>query len=287
MNVTGRAAILLTHRRAASLIEVLYHSLIPPSFHVSKAGADAMNEKFDWCVVIPLANEEACFEEFVRALGPCLDDPKSGVAYLVVDSASTDRTLDLVRELAARDPRFIAVWAPENRSVVDAYLRGLREAQKNGHSIIAEMDAGLSHDPRSLKDFISAVHQGAPCAFGFRFQKNESRKDSTRTRRCLSKAATVSTNLLLGTSFQDATSGFQAFSKSTLERILKQSFRSKAHFYHAEMKYLLRGTPYREIPIRYRDPSPRVSWKAVEDSIKVLLLYFGLRLRGKSPKGRE
>jgi len=32
------------------------------------------------------------------------------------------------------------IWAPENKSIVDAYIRGYREALKNKHDYMIEMD---------------------------------------------------------------------------------------------------------------------------------------------------
>jgi len=41
--------------------------------------------------------------------------------------------------------------------VVDAYMRGYREAFKNNHDLIIEMDAGLSHDPETIPAFLTAL----------------------------------------------------------------------------------------------------------------------------------
>ena len=45
--------------------------------------------------------------------------------FAVLDRATTDNTLDLLREYAEMEPRLIVVWSPENRCAVDAYLRGV------------------------------------------------------------------------------------------------------------------------------------------------------------------
>jgi len=93
------------------------------------------NKKF--AVVIPLANESDTFAEFSSMLIDIFDRVKAdnsflGDAYLVVDNVSKDNTLQLCQELHERDSRFIPVWAPENRNVVDAYLRGYKEALLTG-----------------------------------------------------------------------------------------------------------------------------------------------------------
>ena len=94
----------------------------------------------NWAAVVPMANEAPDFDAFIGTLRPVLDRLGSGKIYFVVDKASKDNTLELCRNLSAQDSRFVTVWAPENKNVVDAYMRGFREAYDAGHEIIVEMD---------------------------------------------------------------------------------------------------------------------------------------------------
>lgn len=237
----------------------------------------------NFAVIVPMANESRNFASFVHALGAVLDRLGSGHAYFVVDHASRDDTLALCQALAARDGRFIAVWAPENRHVVDAYMAGYRAALAGGHDVIIEMDAGLSHDPRAIPMFLRVLNEGNECAFGSRFINGGSIYQSTWRRTMLSKAGTWLSNLLLGTSYHDATSGFQAFHADMVRKFTACGLQSKAHFYQTELRYLLRQTRHAEVPIHYRAPSPSVSRKAILNSLAVLLRYVLLRLRGRAP----
>ncbi len=232
----------------------------------------------NFAVTIPMANEEKDFDEFTGVLRNVFDKLGSGTAYLVVDKVSKDRTLELCRELEAKDKRFVTIWAPENRNVVDAYLRGLKEAYDRGHDLIIEMDAGMSHDPRAIIMFIRVLNEGNECAFGSRFINGGSMADSPFFRRWLSKTGTILTNLLLGTRMYDMTSGFQGFHREIVGEIIKYPFKSTAHYYQTEMRYLLRKKRYREIPIHYRAPSKRVSRGAIRNALKVLLYYFYRRI---------
>lgn len=238
----------------------------------------------NWALIIPLANEEEEFETFIQALRSTLDRLNSGTVYLVVDTVSKDRTLELCKALEATDPRFVAVWAPENRNVVDAYIRGYRAAYDHGHEFIIEMDAGLSHDPRAIPMFLRVLNEGNECAFGSRFINGGSITESNYKRTVLSKVGTVLSNVLLGTRMYDMTSGYQGFHRDIVRRFLAYQLLSKAHFYQTELRYLLRYTRYAEIPIHYKAPSPRVSQRAISNSISVLLHYFKLRLTGQQPR---
>lgn len=236
----------------------------------------------DWAAVIPMANEENDFSAFTDEMTRVLDRLHTGTVYMVVDSVSKDRTWELCRLLSEQDSRYHAIWAPENRNVVDAYLRGFKEAYSKGHEIIIEMDAGMSHDPRALPMFLRVLNEGNECAFGSRFINGGSMADSPIKRRMLSRIGTLLANRLLGTQLYDMTSGFQGFHSHIIGRLLDYKLHSTAHFYQTEVRYLLRRYRCAEIPIHYKAPSPRVSRNAIRNSIKVLAFYFFQRLSGRA-----
>jgi dolichol-phosphate mannosyltransferase len=240
-----------------------------------------MNYK-PWAIVTPMANEEKDFFPFVRALQEQLRLIPNGKVFLVVDKASTDNTLQLCIDLGKTDPSFITVWAPENKNVVDAYLRGYKESLKSDAEYIIEMDAGLSHDPAELPNFLKKLDEGFECVYGSRFMKGGSIDSSHPRRHFLSKAGTVLSNVLLGTKLKDMTSGYQGFHRRVVENFLKYDLLSRAHFYQTELKYLLRKYRSVEIPIIYKAPSPRVSRKAIKNSITTLLHYFSKRITFRS-----
>ena len=235
----------------------------------------------EFAVVVPMANEENEFKPFINTLSRTLDQLGCGTVFMVVDTVSKDQTLKLCKAMSAFDQRFITVWAPENKNVVDAYLRGYNEALKAGAEIIIEMDAGLSHDPRELPTFLRALNNGNECAFGSRFIRGGAIYDSDWKRTFLSKFGTVLSNIFLGTRMYDMTSGFQGFHASIVERFIHYPFLSKAHFYQTELRYLLRDKRYVEIPIHYKAPSPSVSKKAILNSLFVLWYYFVKRIQRK------
>ena len=232
-----------------------------------------MNMHSTYGVVIPMANEEHEFASFVKALMNVLDRQPGGSVYLVVDTVSKDKTLEHCQAMSGRDPRVKTIWAPENKNVVDAYLRGYREALNDNHDLIIEIDAGLSHDPRALPMFLRVLNEGS------RFINGGSICASSWKRTFLSRIGTVLANVLLGTKMYDMTSGFQGFHAGVVREFVDYPLLSKAHFYQTELRYLLRYKRFAEIPIHYRAPSPSVSRKAVFNSISVLLYYFRKRLR--------
>lgn len=245
-------------------------------------------DKKKFAVVIPLANESDTFAEFSRLLIEVFDRVKEdnsffGNAYLVVDNASKDNTMQLCKELNKRDSRFIPVWAPENRNVVDAYIRGYKEALKSGeYMYVLEMDGGMSHDPFAIPMFLRYLSEGHKCVFGSRFINGGSIYDSNWRRTLLSRGGTILSNYLLGTHFRDMTSGYMGFHVDVARKFVEYDLLSKAHFYQTEVRFLLKNERYIEAPIHYMAPSPRVSKKAIFNSFEVLFHYWMLRFKNKA-----
>ena len=93
---------------------------------------------FNFAVIISMANEQEDFHPFVSSLTEVLNMLECGKVYFVVDNVSKDNTLELCKSLSLKDKRFVTVWAPKNKNVVDAYINGHRKALKHKHDIIIE-----------------------------------------------------------------------------------------------------------------------------------------------------
>ena len=83
-------------------------------------------------IVCPMANEGLDAPRFVEAVLERCGGFREVQFFAILDRATKDNSLELLQELAARERRLTVVWAPENRSVVDAYIRGYREALAAG-----------------------------------------------------------------------------------------------------------------------------------------------------------
>lgn len=228
-----------------------------------------------------MANEADSAVDFVTQVLAQCEGFRDVRFFAVLDRISTDGTRALLDELARREPRLTVVWAPENRCVVDAYLRGYRAALDAGCDWILEIDAGFSHSPGDLPPFFERMEQGYDVLFGSRFMPGGSMAHDSAKRYWVSKGGTILTNMLIGTKLKDMTSGFELFSRRALEQILARGIQSRAHFFQTEIKVYCRKLNIAEVPIRYKSPSPRLGGSAVEDALGQLLRLFKLRLSGK------
>jgi dolichol-phosphate mannosyltransferase len=221
-------------------------------------------------IVCPMANEGEDGVRFVtEVLTRC--DRVGRVEFLaVLDKVTTDNSLDLLRALERTEPRLLVLWAPENRCVVDAYIRGYREALALGCDYILEIDAGFSHQPEDVPKFLDGIAKGYDAVFGSRFMKGSRVTEPSVKRYIVSRGGTFLTNLFIGTHGTDMTSGFEMFSRPTMEMILRNGLRSRAHFFQTEIKVMCRNLNQVEVPIHYRAPSPRLKGTAVTEAFRNL-----------------
>ncbi len=233
-------------------------------------------------IVCPMANERSRAEEFVDAvLGQCRGRGFKSVKFFAVfDNACTNGTFEMLKESEDKPPELELVWAPENECVVDAYVRGYREALDAGCDWILEIDASFSHQPAEIPQFFDKMAEGYDCVFGSRFCKGGKFTDRPFSRYFVSRAGSILTNVLLGTKLKDMTSGFEMFTRSALERVLERGIRSRGHFFQTEIKVYCRDMRIVEVPIHYRAPSANVNAGVVRDAFSNLWRLLRKRLAG-------
>src|SRR6266850_7390068 len=234
-------------------------------------------------IVCPMANESATAVAFVsEVLAQCESQNVNAVSFFaVVDKASKDDTVKLLRQLEAERPALRVVWAPENRGVVDAYVRGYREALAAGSDWILEIDAGYSHQPSDIPQFFERMLEGYACVFGSRFCEGGRIVEGTIKRHFVSRAGTMLSNIVLGTKLKDMTSGFELFSRPVLQRVLARGIRSRGPFFQTEIRTYCKNLRAVEVPILYRAPTHDLNNSTLKDAFINLWRLFGLRVLGR------
>ncbi len=234
-------------------------------------------------IVCPMANEEHSAAAFVsEVLVKCRQEGfKSVTFFAILDKKSTDRTREILDEMAMRETDLRVIWALQNKCVVDAYLVGYREALAAGCNWVLEIDAGFSHQPADISQFFARMREGYDCVFGSRFCRGGSIKESSLRRYLISRGGSIVSNALLGTSLKDMTGGFELFSRSALEYLLEKGIRSRGPFFQTEIKAYCRRLKIVEVPIQYSGATHHVGSAALKDGFSNLWRLFQLRLQGE------
>lgn len=240
---------------------------------------NSIGEGLSLGIVCPMANEEASAVAFVEELLAVCDQFafERVELYTIFDNVCVDGSLQLMQELAKGESRIKAIWAPENRCVVDAYKRGYREALVRKNDWILEIDAGFSHDPKQVSDFFREMKEGKDCVFAVRFGIAGARFEGGLGRKIVSRGGTLLTNFLLGTKMPDMTSGFELFSSDALETILARGVYSRGPFFQTEIRTHAHQLNYGLVPITYKSPSHVVGSTVLWDAFSGLYRLYKQR----------
>ena len=109
-------------------------------------------------LIIPCCNEEDAVELFyARTAAVCAGLDGVDVEYIFVDDGSTDRTLELLRGLAAGHPGVRWLSFSRNFGKEAAMLAGLEHARGDWAAV---MDADLQDPPELLPELLTSVRSG-------------------------------------------------------------------------------------------------------------------------------
>jgi glycosyltransferase involved in cell wall biosynthesis len=132
---------------------------------------------------------------------------------IFVDDGSTDRTFELLAEIADRDPRVTVVRLRRNYGKTEALVAGFDHA--TGDCIIV-MDGDLQHDPHEIPLFIQKIEEGYDIVCGCRVARPG---DSFITKRIPSKIGNWLMSRLTGVPLHDFVSGFKAYRANLIHQI--------------------------------------------------------------------
>ena len=208
-----------------------------------------MNERV--LVVLPTYNEVTNVPRIVPAI--LSQDPRLEV--LVVDDGSPDGTGAAADCLAGTFSRVHVLHRERKEGLGRAYLAGFRWGLARAYDRLIEMDADFSHDPRSLRDLLRAVDEGADLALGSRYRSGVNVINWPMSRLILSGGANLYARIVTGLPLSDSTGGFKCFRRAVLEAIPLDRVRSNGYAFQIEMSFRAwrKGFRLTEVPIIFTD----------------------------------
>jgi dolichol-phosphate mannosyltransferase len=239
-------------------------------------------------VVLPTYNEAENLPGISAAILAALP----GATLLVVDDSSPDGTGEIAEALAAADPRICVKHRAAKQGLGRAYLDGFGEALGNGATVVVQMDADWSHDPKALPALIAPIGAAtADLAIGSRYTDGGGVEDWGLLRRVISRGGSLFARVVLGLAPHDLTGGFKAWRAPTLASLPFEGIRAGGYVFQIEMTYRASrlGARVTEVPITFRDRRVGQSKMSRRILAEALLVVIGLRwdeLRGRGPVPR-
>jgi dolichol-phosphate mannosyltransferase len=121
--------------------------------------------------VAPLYNEEKVFPLLIERLTAIMDKMPFPMEAVLINDGSRDRTPELMRETALKDPRFTCVFLSRNHGHQLALSAGLKAARATDAVMI--IDGDLQDPPELVEDFYNKYLEGYEVVYAVRRKRKE------------------------------------------------------------------------------------------------------------------
>jgi dolichol-phosphate mannosyltransferase len=125
--------------------------------------SEAQFDQPEISVIIPCLNEEENAEAIVAAVTTQLEGVDASFEIILIDNGSTDRTVEVVRAMCARDPRVRLIVNTRNFGQLRSPTHALFQA--SGRAIIGIV-ADFQDPPELIPEFVKRWRDGADIVLG-------------------------------------------------------------------------------------------------------------------------
>ncbi len=166
-----------------------------------------------YSIIVPAYNEEESLQIFYDTVTPIFDSLQEEYELIFVNDGSRDKTLDVLKSLAAQDKRVKACSFSRNFGQQAALLCGLQMAK--GEAVIA-MDADLQDPPEVALEMIEKWKEGYDVVHG----KRRKRRGETVFKRATAKIFYWFTRKITGLSLQRDSGDFKLYDRRVVDVLL-------------------------------------------------------------------
>jgi len=170
------------------------------------------NKIIDCSIVVPLYNESDVVNELYDRLTKTMKQTNLDYEIIFVDDGSEDNTLELIKDIAGKDPRMVVVELRRNFGQTPALSAGFDIARGQ---IIISMDGDLQHCPEEIPNFLEKIHQGYDVVSGWR----KRRVDNLIMRKIPSRTANWLASKISGVDIHDFGTTFKAYKREIIKEL--------------------------------------------------------------------
>ena len=218
-------------------------------------------------LVIPVYNEEESLPHLFDAIHNALDTLSRSWEVILVDDGSQDHSLDVLKDLAEKDPEHIRVVAfRRNFGQTAAIAAGIDHSEGE---VIILLDADLQNDPADIPMMLEKLDEGYDVVSGWR----KKRKDTFITRTLPSRMANGLISRVTGVKLHDYGCTLKAYRREVITgfHLYGEMHRFIPVFAHAV------GAKIVEVPVRHHPRRFGQAKYGLERITKVLLDLFTVK----------
>jgi glycosyltransferase involved in cell wall biosynthesis len=209
---------------------------------------------------LPVLNEEPNLRPLHVKIDEALAALSRTAEVIYVDDGSTDGSLAVLRELAARDPRVRVVALRRNYGQTAAMAAGIDAARG---AILIPMDADMQNDPTDIIRLLEKLDEGFDVVSGWR----KERQDKMVTRKIPSMIANKIISFIGGVPLHDYGCSLKAYRREFLKDV--RLYGEMHRFIPIYASWV--GARVAEIPVRHHARTMGKSKYGLSRTFKVML----------------
>ena len=198
-------------------------------------------------LIIPVYNEQDNLPVLLEEIRTAMAAQNRTWEALFVDDGSRDNSLQILRDLAAREPRLRYIAFAENRGQSAAFAAGFQEARGE---IFVTLDSDLQNDPADIPRLLDVYGQEYEMVIGWRAKRQD-----TFVKRISSKIANAIRNRLSRETVKDTGCSLKVLQASLARRLPMST--GMHRFFPTLMK--MQGARVAEVKVNHR---PRLHGKS-------------------------
>src|SRR5215813_216834 len=161
---------------------------------------------------LPVLDEEENLRPMHQKITAALDSLGKTAEVIYVDDGSTDRSLQILKELAAADERVRVISLRRNYGQTAAMSAGIDAARGE---ILIPMDADLQNDPKDIARLLEKLDEGYDVVSGWR----KNRQDKLVSRKIPSQIANKIISWIGGVPLHDYGCSLKAYRREVLQDV--------------------------------------------------------------------
>lgn len=197
-------------------------------------------DNYTLSVVIPAYNEAENLVPLADELYPILKKTGRSFEVIFVDDASTDNSLEILRNIKKKYPEVKAISFEQNCGQTSAFDAGFKTAKGD---VIITMDADLQNDPNDIPKLLEKIGE-YDMVTGWRWQRRD-----TFIRRISSKIANAVRRRGLEDPFHDTGCSLKAFRREPLMKIRLFNFMHR----FLPILFAIDGCSVAEVKVNHRE----------------------------------
>ena len=163
-------------------------------------------------IFLPVFNEEENLRQMHTRISDALETLGRTAEIIYVDDGSTDKSLEVLKDIGAADKRVKLVSLRRNYGQTAAMAAGIDAAEGE---ILIPMDADLQNDPKDIERLLAKLDEGFDVVSGWR----KERKDKFLTRRVPSMIANRIISWIGGVHLHDYGCSLKAYKREILQDV--------------------------------------------------------------------